>query len=292
VTVTHSPLYNGLFLSALHNEKNEIVATPDALENKLVREALQLTGFEKGIVISSAADISFGTGFGSSGAFVVGLLHALYVLRGEKPAPEFLADRASSIFLERLGTAEGKQDPYLAARGGFSCFELDRENRVSFLPLAIRDETKKEFEARSLFFYTGTIRQSAKILDDHQKKATAGDDAVLRYRHRVKEIGRKIKDAFETGDLDRFGELLDNHWRAKKESSPGVSVGVIDEAYEKARGAGMLGGKILGAGGGGFFQAFVKDGQQNSVRRVFQDAGLQEIDMKISEKGTEIIHFV
>lgn len=291
VTATQSHLNDGIFFSPLNTEKNEIVSSSDELENKLVREALQLTGFEKGVAISSAADIPFGTGLGSSGAFVVGLLHALYVLKGEKPTPEFLADRASHIFLARLGTAEGKQDPYLTALGGFSAFELDRENRVSFLPLAISEKTRREFESRALYFYTGAMRQSAKILDDHQKKAAAGEDAVLRYRHRVKEIGKKIKDAFETGDMDLFGLFLHKHWLAKKESSPGMSVGIIDALYEKAQGAGMLGGKILGAGGGGFFMAFVKNGQQNAVRKIFQEVGLREIDIKISENGTTVVYF-
>lgn len=290
VTVTDSPLYNGIFLSASHNKKNEVVAAPDALENKLVCEALRITGFETGIIISSAADIPFGTGLGSSGAFVVGLLHALYVLKGEKPTAEFLADRASHIFLDRLGTAEGKQDPYCTALGGFTVFDLDRENRVMLLPLAVSEKTKKEFEERALFFYTGATRQSKVILDAHQKKAAAGEEAVLRYRHRVKEIGKKIKNAFEAGDTDVFGTLLHEHWLAKKESSPGMSVGVIDELYDKAQNAGMLGGKILGAGGGGFFMAFAKSGSQDSVRRVFQDTGLQEVSMKISEMGTEIIY--
>lgn len=286
VTVTHSLLYNGVFLSALHNEKNEIVATPDALENKLVREALKLTGFETGIIISSAADIPFGTGLGSSGAFVVGLLHALYILKGEKPTAEFLADRTSHIFLDRLGTAEGKHDPYCTALGGFTAFDLDRENRVTLLPVSISEKIKREFEARTLYFYTGATRQSAIILDAHQKKAAAGEEAVLQYRHRVKEIGKKIKTAFEAGDMNVFGALLHEHWLAKKESSPGMSVNVIDELYEKAQGAGMLGGKILGAGGGGFFMAFVKDGCQDTVRGVFQNAGLQRVNMKISEEGT------
>lgn len=292
VTATQSHLSDSIFFSPLNIEKNEIVLSPDALENKLVREALRLTGFEKGIAISSAADISFGTGLGSSGAFVVGLLHALYVLRGEKPMQEFLADRASHIFLDRLGTAEGKQDPYLAALGGFSAFELDRENKVSFLPLAISEKTRCEFESRTLYFYTGVMRQSAKILDDHQKKVVAGEDAVLRYRHRVKEIGRKIKGAFEIGDMNGFGALLHEHWLAKKDSSFDMSVGIIDELYGRAQENGMLGGKILGAGGGGFFMAFVKNGQQDAVRKVFQEADLREIDMKISENGTEVIHFV
>lgn len=292
VTVTQSYLNDGVFFSPLNTEKNEMAPSSDELENKLIREALRITGFEKGVVISSVANIPFGTGLGSSGAFVVGLLHALYVLKGEKPTAEFLADRASHIFLDRLGTAEGKQDPYLAALGGFSAFALDRENKISFLPLSISEETKKEFEMRSLFFYTGAARQSAKILDVHQKKVAAGEEAVLQYRHRVKEIGRKIKGAFEAGDMDLFGLLLHEHWLAKKDSAPGMSVGVIDELYGKARENGMLGGKILGAGGGGFFMAFVKNGQQNAARTVFQEAGLRKIDMKISEKGTEIIHCV
>lgn len=289
VTATQSHLNDGIFFSPINTEKNEIVSSSDKLENKLVREALQLTGFEKGIAISSAADIPFGTGLGSSGAFVIGLLHALYVLRGEKPTQEFLADRASHIFLARLGTAEGKQDPYLTALGGFSAFELDRENRVTLLPLSIAEETNKEFESRSLFFYTGATRQSAKILDAHQKKVTAGENTVLQYRHRVKEIGRKIKGVFEVGDMDGFGALLHEHWHAKKESSPGISVGVIDNLYDRAQENGMLGGKILGAGGGGFFMAFVKNGQQAVVRKVFQEADLREIDMKIGETGTKVL---
>lgn len=289
VTVTDSTLYNGIFVSALHDEKNEIRSQADAVENKLVREALRLTGWENGLVISSASDIIYGTGLGSSGAFMVGLLHALYALKNVPVSAEFLADRASHIFLDRLGMSEGKQDPYLAAMGGFTCFELDQDNMVFFQPLAIAPETQKEFEARSLYFYTGTRRESSAILDDHERRARAGDAAVLEYRHRVKEIGRKVKAAFEEGNMDWFGELLHEHWRAKKESSPGMSVGIIDEAYDSAREAGMLGGKLMGAGGGGFFLAFTKNGCQDAIRKVFSRAGAAEVSFKIHHQGSEIL---
>lgn len=288
VTIRQSPEFSGITVSDWYGNIKKNISSPDEITNKLIREAVKLTGFSGGLEITSSANIVSGTGLGSSGAFVVGLLHALYVLRGEKPAPEFLADRASYVFLDRLSTAEGKQDPYLTACSGYVAFELDRDNHVSFLPLHIADTTKKEFEARTLYFYTGVQRSSAGILNDHQKKAMAGEEAVLRYRHRVKEIGWEIKKSFENGDMDHFGELLHDHWRAKKESSPGISIGMIDALYEKARAAGMLGGKILGAGGGGFFMAFTKPDAQNAVRAVCANAGLHEIPLKISEEGTTL----
>lgn len=288
VTVRRSTEFSGITVSDWYGNTKKNTSSPDEITNKLIREAVKLIGFSGGLEITSSANIVSGTGLGSSGAFLVGLLHALYVLRGEKPTAEFLADRASYIFLDRLGTAEGKQDPYLSACGGYIAFELDRENRVTILPLAIFDATKKEFEARTLYFYTGVQRSSAGILNDHQKKTLAGEEAVLRYRHRVKEIGRKIKDAFEAGDMDLFGLLLHEHWLAKKESSPGISIGIIDELYEKAQNAGMLGGKILGAGGGGFFMAFIKSGAENAIRAVCIRAGLREIPFQISRGGTTV----
>lgn len=286
VTVRQSSEFHGITVSDWYGNTKENTSSLDEITNKLIREAVKLTGFSERLDISSSANVVSGTGLGSSGAFTVGLLHALYALKGERPDAEFLADRASHIFLDRLQSSEGKQDPYLAACGGYTVFELDRDNRVSFLPLIISDSTKKEFEARTLYFYTGVQRSSAGILNEHQKKVTAGEDAVLQYRHRVKEIGYEIKKSFEKGNLDHFGELLHDHWRAKKESSAGISIGTIDALYEKARSAGMLGGKILGAGGGGFFMAFVKPGAEDSVRSVCTGAGLREIPLRISEEGT------
>ncbi len=288
VTVRQSPVFEGITVSDWHGNTKENISSPDEITNTLIREAVKLTGFSKGLEITSFANVVSGTGLGSSGAFTVGLLHALYVLKGERPSAEFLADRASHIFLDRLQSSEGKQDPYLAACGGYTAFALDRDNRVTMLPLTISDFTKKEFEARTLYFYTGVQRLSTGILDEHQKKAAAGEEAVLTYRHRVKEIGQKIKQAFETGNLDRFGELLHAHWQAKKESSSGISIGTIDALYEKAREAGMLGGKILGAGGGGFFMAFVKPDAKDAVRAICVDAGLREIPFRISEEGTTL----
>ncbi|MEK7082133.1 MAG: galactokinase [Patescibacteria group bacterium] len=289
VTATHSPLHNGIFVSVPHEEQNEIKPYADAVKNTLVREALRLTGWERGLAISSASDIMYGTGLGSSGAFLVGLLHALYAMRGSATSKEFLAERASHIFINHLGSAEGKQDPYLASMGGFTCFELGRDNKVHFQPLAIAPETEKEFEARSLYFYSGARRESAVILKEHERRARAGDESVLEYRHRVKEIGREVKAAFEQGDMDRFGELLHEHWQAKKKSSSGMSVGIIDGAYDDARASGMMGGKLMGAGGGGFFMAFVKDGCQDAVRGVFARVGADEVSFKISRGGSEII---
>lgn len=289
VTVTRSPPYNGIFISAPHDEKNEIRTHRDGVENKLVREALRLTGWESGLVISSASDIIHGTGMGSSGAFLVGLLHALYVLRDTPVSKEFLADRASHVFLDCLTLSEGKQDPYLAAMGGFTCFDLDRDNNVYFQPLAVAPEVRKEFEARSLYFYTGVRRESAGILNDHQRRAAAGEEAVLAYRHRVKEIGRGVKDAFEQGNMDRFGELLHEHWQAKKESSLGMSIKMIEDLYDDAREAGMLGGKIMGAGAGGFFMAFAGEGRQHAVRRIFAGAGAEEVSFEISDQGSEVL---
>ncbi|OGZ99503.1 MAG: hypothetical protein A3C07_04560, partial [Candidatus Sungbacteria bacterium RIFCSPHIGHO2_02_FULL_47_11] len=227
VTVTHSSLFNDVTFSSAHDERNEMKFDPSGLENALAREALKLVGLTGGIVISTTSDVPYSTGLGSSGALLVGMLHALYVLKGENVTTEFLADRASHIFFECLGSSEGKQDPYLASLGGFSCFELDRKNTVAMLPLTISSATVRDFEARSLYFYTGIQRRSGLLLDEHQKKAAAGNEAVLNYRHRVKEIGRKIKAAFEQGDLDRFGMLLHDHWQAKKESTHGMSIGAV-----------------------------------------------------------------
>lgn len=276
-------------LIRLKYHDSETVAHINELKHGIARAALQRTGLAKMIEISSMADVSDGTGLGSSASYLVGLLNALHTLKGENISRHQLAEEAFEIATEDLGLPDGKHDFYLAAFGNFCVLDIAQNGNVTVMPARIARATQQEFENRTLLFYTGVRRSSVQILREQQAKLEANEDRAVILKHEIKRIGKEILQAFESGNLDRFGELLDAHWNAKKNMSSKISNDVFDGIYEEVKQVGVLGGKIVGAGGGGFFLVFCRDDAQTAVRRIFFSHGMREIDYRVEAGGTQIL---
>ncbi len=271
-----------------YRESEEVSSLKD-LKHSLARAALARAGIDRMIEISSKADVSDGTGMGSSGSYLIGLLHALHTVKRERVSRAALAEEAYEIATKTLGLPDGKQDFYLASFGGFSVLKIAKNGRVAFSRAKISRKTEKDFERRTLLFYTGVRRSSSPILHELQTNVRENKQAAIELKHQTKRIGKEILTAFEAGRLEEFGRLLDEHWRVKRQMSVRMSTESFDKLYETAKRAGALGGKIVGAGGGGFFVVFCKDGKQEMVRKVFAKHGLREVAFSVAPFGTQIL---
>jgi len=257
------------------------------IEHRIVRAVLEAHDPGPGLEIVSTADIPAGAGLGSSGAFTVGLLRAIYAMRREHVTPVALAEEAASIEIDTLGEPVGKQDPYIAAFGGLTCFEVDREGTVTVSPLAVSNETLHDLEERLLLFFTGYSRSAGEILADQHQRSLADDSEMFANLDRTKELGLEIKRAVEAGEPRRFGELMDEHWRRKRERSAGISNDSIDRWYELGRGAGAVGGKLVGAGRGGFLMFYASD--PSRLRAAMAAEGLRETRFAFDFDGSTVI---
>ena len=271
ITVTRPPVDD---LIRFKYSQSEEVNSLDELRHNLGREALRAHGITGGIEVASVADVPQGAGLGSSGSYMVGLLHALHALKGNTPTKEELAHEACHLTMNVLKFPDGKQDPYATALGGFPLFEIEKNGTVNVMDADISSETTRQFEENSLLFYTGALRGSKDILAEQNQKTTAGDQNMIEQKHKTKEIGKKILDAFRRGALSEFGSLLDEHWRVKKQMSQKMSSGRFDAIYETAKSAGALGGKLLGAGGGGFFLFYAEGPARDAVPKIIAAPGL------------------
>lgn len=257
------------------------------IENGRIRNALQDAGVEENVEISVVSEIPSGSGVGSSGAFTVGMLNAAFNYKGVQMSYRNLAEKAFEIEHERLGEPCGKQDQYAASIGGINLLEIDKDGETKVSPLDIDQETVKDLERNLELFYTGQLRDSSDVLEDQKKKALSEEEKMDKMR-RIKQIGKKIKNALESGDPDRFGDLLHEHWTAKKKFTDKMSDNEIDEAYSKAMELGARGGKIMGAGGGGFFLFYV-DEDRERFREEMQDIGLKRMDFSFDHEGTTVV---
>jgi D-glycero-alpha-D-manno-heptose-7-phosphate kinase len=273
----------------LKYSRYEQVTTPEEIQHDLVRPALKLLGIGGSLEIASMADVPSGTGLGSSGTYLVALLTALYELKREKVPTQALAEQACDIEMNIAGHPAGKHDPYLAAFGGFTCLDIDTDGRVKVSPLDISITAVEEFRSNVLLFYTGLTRSSSEILGDQRQDTERKDQAVIESLHRTKELGYQIKDALEQGDLERFGLLLDEHWQNKKRRSNKISDSKIDDWYELVKSCGGLGGKIMGAGGGGFFMFFCPNHCKGKIRKTLTDAGLREMPYDFDFEGAKVL---
>ena len=269
--------------------QTEIVHGADAVEHPIVREALKFTGLEKNLEIVSIADLPANTGLGSSCAFTVGLLNALHAMKREHVPLDELAEEACHIEIGRLGEPIGKQDQYIAAFGGITCLEIDREGGVRVSPVELPDETVQELENSTMIFYTGIQRSASEVLRDQSKATEESDTQVTRALHMIKDIGREVMSALGRGDLDRYGRLMDQHWQVKKTLSNKVTAGNLDRWYETAKSHGALGGKVMGAGGGGFFMFYCPNGQKGRLREALTAEGLKEMRLGIDFEGTKVL---
>ena len=276
-------------LLRLKYSKYEQVSSADEVEHDLVRPALQELGLGPGLEIVSMADVPAGTGLGSSSTYLVALLTALHAVRREKVPTQALAEQACHIEMDLAQHPVGKQDHYLAAFGGLTCMDIDTSGRVHVSPLDVSMSTVEEFRSRVLLFYTGITRSANDILTA-QAQATQGENpAVLESLHRTKELGYRIRDALLEGRLRDFGELLDEHWQNKKKRSGAISDQRIERWYDHARASGAIGGKIMGAGGGGFFMFYVENGCKPELRRSLAAEGLREMAYDFDFEGAKIL---
>ena len=280
------PFNEGIYLKY---SEIEHVKTVDEVSHNIIREALKLENLNTPQVeISSIADLPSGAGLGSSGSFTTALLKALYAYRHRHINPEELAELACAIEIDRLKEPIGKQDQYIASVGGITCFAFHKDNSVTFAPLKISRETFHKLEDNLLLFFTGFSRSASEILKDQHIKSQKNDVDMLNNLHFVKEIGYLSKEALESGNTDKFGELMHQHWEHKKKRSGGMSNQDIDTWYETALKNGAIGGKVVGAGGGGFLMFMAHDAAK--LRSAMTESGLQEVRFKFDFEGAKVIH--
>jgi D-glycero-alpha-D-manno-heptose-7-phosphate kinase len=268
--------------------KMERVQLVDEVQHPLIREALRLVNIDTPhLEITSMADIPAGSGLGSSGSFIIALLKALHTLKKNLVHPQELAEQACHIEIDVLKEPVGKQDQYIATYGGLTCFRFLPNDQVEVWPLKIDTGTLYNLEDNLLLFFTGYTRSASEILRDQDVKSKQRDKEMVANLHFVKELGRESKEALEAGKLTRFAELMNVHWEHKKQRSAGMSNDRIDQWYELARQNGALGGKLIGAGGGGFLMFYAED--RVRLRRAMQEAGLQEVRFRFDFEGTKVI---
>ncbi|MDD3179144.1 MAG: galactokinase [Opitutaceae bacterium] len=268
--------------------KLERVAAVDQIEHPIIRESLKLVGVtDPHLELTSMADIPAGTGLGSSGSFTTALLKALHAHQKNIISPTELAEQACDIEINKLGEPIGKQDQYIAAIGGITAFTFHPNGRVEARPVRISQETLYNLEDNLLLFFTGYSRSASAILKDQNDRSKKNDAEMLENMHFTKELGYKSLTALEGGDLEGFARLMDLHWQRKKSRSKGMSNDRINEWYDFAMANGALGGKLIGAGGGGFLMFYA--GDKKRLRHAMIAKGLQEVRFRFDFLGTQVI---
>ncbi|MBI3047185.1 MAG: GHMP kinase [Acidobacteria bacterium] len=266
--------------------RTEEVETPQQIEHPLVRHALDVAGIDGGVEIASMADIpSRGTGLGSSSAYTVGLLNALFAYRNQYASKETLARLACDIEIARCGEPIGKQDQYAAAYGGLNLIRFHPDDSVSVDPVICRPEVLAAFEASLLVFYTGRLRSAATVLSEQAGNMTANRPLL----QRMVQLALDFKRELESGCLDAVGPILDENWRLKRQMADGISDGQIDEWYETGLAGGALGGKLLGAGRGGFLMFVAPPDRHVRLRRTLAD--LKPVTFRFDRTGAQIVFY-
>lgn len=279
------PFTTGIFLKYSQLEK---VVSVDEIQHPIIREAIRMLDFKTPqIEITTLADIPSGTGLGSSGSFTTALIKALYTHRRRLLLPNELAHLACEIELDILKEPIGKQDQYIAAYGGITCFEFNQDDSVNAYPLQISMDTLFDLEDNLLLFFTGFSRSASNILKDQDKRSREMDEDMLNNMHYVKDLGLRSKDALMAGKTSEFGVLMHEHWEHKRKRSSGMSNPQIDEWYELGMNNGGLGGKLVGAGGGGFLMFYAED--RNRLRHAMSRAGLEEVRFRFDFEGTKTL---
>ena len=268
--------------------KLERVATADQLEHPIIRDAFGLLKMDgRSLELTSMADIPGGTGLGSSGSFTTALLKLLHTANKNLISPAELAEQACHIEIDRLGEPIGKQDQYIAAVGGITAFTFHKDGRVDYRPAKISEEALFNLEDNLLLFFTGYSRSASGILKDQNDKSKANDQAMLDNLHFTKDLGYQSLTALESGDLEEFARLMDIHWQRKKVRSSGMSNQPINDWYDHAMAHGALGGKLIGAGGGGFLMFYAAD--KKKLRHAMREKGLQEVRFRFDFEGTKVV---
>jgi D-glycero-alpha-D-manno-heptose-7-phosphate kinase len=266
----------------------ERVGSVDEIDHSIIRSALSVHDVGPSLEIVSLADIPAGTGLGSSGSFTVGLLRALHAFKREHVTAGDLAEGAADIEMNMLGRAAGKQDPYIAAFGGITCFELAQDGTVHVSPLSISTKTMHDLEENLLMFFTGYSREADLLLEDQRQRSEQGDDEMLANLEGVERLGRQIRDVLEGGDTHGFASLMHEHWLRKRERSRSMSNEAINRWYDVGMEAGARGGKLIGAGGGGFL-LFYADEDQKALRDAMAAEGLAEVRFGFDFDGSTVV---
>lgn len=276
-------------LIRLKYSRSEEVKHVDELQHDLVRASLKELKLDRNLEITSMADVPAGTGMGSSGSYLAALLVALHALKRDHQPKWELAEQACRIEIDLAGHPVGKQDQYVAVWGGLNCYEISTSGDVTVTALKIPADTLEDLERCMLLFNTGMTRKSDLILS-HQKKDTEdGNEAVVDSLHRTKELGMAIKQSLEDGDLVAFGGLLHEHWLNKKTRSSQISDARIDRIYGLARANGAIGGKVIGAGGGGFLMLLAESGNLRRVREAISAEGLRPMPFRFDLEGAKTL---
>jgi len=268
--------------------KMEEVNRIEDIKHPLIRESLKLLGFDAhNLEIASLADIPAGTGLGSSGSFTCSLLKALHAHKNNIITPAELAEQACHIELDILGEPVGKQDQYVSAFGGINCYTFCKDDCVKTEKLNISQETLYNLEDHLLLFFTGYSRSASKLLKEQDDKSKNNDPSMIDNLHFVKELGYKSKTAFEQGDLEEFANLMNIHWEQKKQRSDAMSNNRINTWYDVAMKNGALGGKLIGAGGGGFLMFYTDDTKK--LRHAMAHEGLHEVRFRFDFEGSKVV---
>lgn len=265
----------------------ERVERANDIEHPILREALIAHGIEPSVEIVSMADIPSGTGLGSSGTFTVGLLQAIYAMKRDHVGVAELAEQACSIEIERLGRPVGKQDQYVAAFGGIKAYHFLPDGTVKVCPLELSEATFHDLQEHLLMFFTGYSRAADKVLEEQRVKSSAGDPAMIENLHYVKELGLRSQAALQGGDCEGFAALMHEHWEHKKKRSGLMSNPNIDRWYDLGRESGALGGKLVGAGAGGFLLFYTRD--PHRLRTAMAGEGLAEVRFRFDCDGSVVL---
>jgi len=279
------PFSPGIYLKYSELEQVEQVAQ---VRHPIIRECLDLVrDHGNRIEITTLADIPSGTGLGSSGSFTTALLKGLYAQHRLPLEPRELAELACHVELERLGEPIGKQDQYIAAFGGLTCFTFHADDTVTVEPLRVAQATQYDLEDNLLLFFTGFSRSASGILKDQNERTRQSDGEMLQNLHFIKDLGYRSRAALLAGDTPQFGRLMHEHWEHKRRRSGGMSNPRIDAWYETAMAHGALGGKLVGAGGGGFLMFYASDAK--ALRQAMQEQGLEEVRFRFDFDGTQVM---
>jgi D-glycero-alpha-D-manno-heptose-7-phosphate kinase len=278
------------FVSDLIVKYSELERVPDAkhLKHPIIREAFNLVGVGgQSLELTSMADIPAGTGLGSSGSFTTSLLKALHAHKRNLVHPAELAAQACEIELNRLKEPIGKQDQYISAYGGITCFNFLKNGQVEAWPLKVSRQSRDNLEDNLLLFFTGFSRNASAILIEQDQKSKSNDQEMIENLHFIKDLGLQSQKALEAGNLPEFARLMDVHWQRKKKRSGGMSNPKINEWYDLAMANGACGGKLIGAGGGGFLMFYAEE--KARLRHAMTTAGLQEVRFRFDFEGTKLV---
>lgn len=269
--------------------KSETVDDLEQIEHRIFKEALRHAGIHQGIELVSIADLPANSGLGSSSSFTVALVNALHAYKREFVPTEQLAQEACHIEIDVLKEPIGKQDQYISAYGGITAFTFHADGTVHAERVRMRDEVVDELETNLLIFYSGVERAASAVLGEQRKTIAADKDGAVARMHRIKQLGYDTRDILEKGNLEAYGELLHEHWTNKRKLASNMTDSVIDEHYEAARKAGAIGGKLMGAGGGGFFMFYVRPQERRRVFEALEGRGLRPLRFRFDFDGARIV---